>query len=92
MQISAGELALMLNGTLNGDASILLNTVAKIEDGKPGALSFLANLKYEEHLYTTLSSVVLVNKTFVPTKEVKATLIRKVFLLVIIQKFTLRFF
>ncbi len=76
MQISAGELCTLLNGDLEGDATVLLNTVAKIEEGKPGALSFLSNTKYEEHLYSTQSSVVLVNRSFQASKPVSATLIR----------------
>lgn len=76
MQISAGDLSVMLNGTVEGDTAVLVNTVAKIEEGKAGALSFLANTKYEEYVYTTLSSVVLVNRTFIPAKKINATLIR----------------
>jgi len=76
MQISVGQLAKMLNGTVVGNADILLHTVAKIEEGQEGALSFLANMKYELHLYNTLSSAVLVNNDFEPTQEVKATLIK----------------
>ncbi len=75
MQISAGELSTLLNGTIKGDASVMLHTVAKIEEGKPGALSFLSNSVYEEYLYNTKSSVVLVNRSFNPTKTVTATLI-----------------
>jgi len=50
--------------------------VARIEEGFPGALSFLANPKYEPFLYTTKSSIVLVNKSFVPSGKVEATLIK----------------
>lgn len=76
MQISVNTLAAMLGGTVEGDPNLLLHTVAKIEEGFEGALSFLANTKYEEYLYTTGSSAVLVNKSFVPAKPVSATLIK----------------
>lgn len=76
MQISVTELSKLLNGEIIGDGSALLSTVAKIEEGKPGALSFLANPKYEAHLYNTQSTAVLVNKDFEPTQNVSTTLIK----------------
>ncbi len=76
MQISAGQLCELLNGTLEGDASVIINEVAKIEEGKNGALSFLSNTKYEEFIYNTKSSVVLVNNSFIPAKKINATLIK----------------
>ncbi len=66
----------LLNGTVEGDPSTTVHTIAKIEEGKPGALSFLANPKYEHYIYTTGSSVVLVRNEFRPSREVRATLIR----------------
>jgi UDP-3-O-[3-hydroxymyristoyl] glucosamine N-acyltransferase len=66
----------MLNGVVEGDADIILNKLSKIEEGFTNSLSFLANLKYTEYLYTTKSSVVIVNKTFTVDKKHKATLIR----------------
>lgn len=76
MQIKISELAALLNGTVEGNPNELLSTVAKIEEGTPGALSFLANPKYEEHIYQTGSTAVLVRTDFVPTKAVQTTLIR----------------
>jgi UDP-3-O-[3-hydroxymyristoyl] glucosamine N-acyltransferase len=76
MQISAKELAALLNGIAEGDESTLVNTVAKIEEGFEGALSFLANPKYEEYVYDTASSIVLVSKQFRPTKPILTCLIR----------------
>ena len=76
MQVSVKDLSKMLNGEVVGDESALLHTVAKIEEGKPGALSFLANPKYEPHIYTTNSTAVLVNRDFTATSEVKTTLIK----------------
>jgi UDP-3-O-[3-hydroxymyristoyl] glucosamine N-acyltransferase len=76
MEFTAATIAGFLKGEVEGNPEIKVNTVAKIEEGSAGALSFLANPKYEHHIYTTKSSVVLVNKDFVPTAEIKATLIR----------------
>lgn len=69
-------IARILNGTVEGDPETKLNTVARIEEGHPGALSFLSNPKYEPYLYTTSASAILVKNDFVPTKEVSTTLIR----------------
>lgn len=76
MEYTAEMIARLLNGTVDGDPGALVHTIAKIEEGKPGALSFLANLKYEQYIYTTGSSVVLVQNEFRPAREVRATLIR----------------
>jgi UDP-3-O-[3-hydroxymyristoyl] glucosamine N-acyltransferase len=76
MQITAGELSKLLNGTIEGDANVKIHTVAKIEEGTTGALSFLANPKYEPYIYETGSSAVLVNADFKPSQPVKTTLIR----------------
>lgn len=76
MEFTAAEIAEFLKGEITGDPEIKVNTVAKIEEGHKGALSFLANPKYENYLYTTDSSIVLVNRSFVPSAPVKATLIR----------------
>jgi UDP-3-O-[3-hydroxymyristoyl] glucosamine N-acyltransferase len=61
---------------IEGDPDIKVNTIAKIEEGQPGALSFLANPKYEHFIYETKSSIVLVNKSFVPSARIEATLIK----------------
>ncbi len=76
MQISLNELAHLLSGEVVGDGSQMVHTVAKIEEGFEGALSFLANAKYEPYLYTTQSTAVLVNKTFQPTSNYATTLIK----------------
>jgi len=65
----------MLDGIIVGDDQITINSAAKIEEGRPGCISFLANSKYEPYIYTTQSSAVIVNKDFIPKKEVTATLI-----------------
>lgn len=76
MEFTAKEIAGFLGGEIEGNPETKVNTVAKIEEGHEGALSFLANPKYEHYIYTTQSSIVLVNKGFVPSAPVKATLIR----------------
>lgn len=76
MEFTANQIAALANGTVEGDGEVKLNTIAKIEEGHPGAISFLANPKYIPYIYTTGSSAVLVSKDFVPEQPVKATLIR----------------
>ena len=76
MDFKVTEIAKFLNGEIVGDENIRVSNVSKIEEGKPGTLAFLANLKYENFLYTTNASVVLVNKNFVPKENVNATLIK----------------
>ena len=76
MEFTAAAIAGFLNGEIAGDPEIKVNTIAKIEEGHEGALSFLANPKYEHFIYTTNSSVVLVNRDFVPSAPVKATMIK----------------
>ncbi|MDR1879592.1 MAG: UDP-3-O-(3-hydroxymyristoyl)glucosamine N-acyltransferase [Tannerellaceae bacterium] len=76
MEFSAQQIADLLNGTVEGDPDVRVNAFAKIEEGKPGALSFLANPKYEHYMYTTEAGVVLVNQDFTPSAPVKPTLIR----------------
>ncbi|HAM08992.1 MAG: UDP-3-O-(3-hydroxymyristoyl)glucosamine N-acyltransferase [Bacteroidetes bacterium GWE2_41_25] len=76
MEFTAAVIAGFLKGEIEGNPEVKVNTIAKIEEGHEGALSFLANPKYEHYIYSTDSSVVLVNKTFVPSSKIKATLIR----------------
>src|SRR5271165_4084126 len=76
MQFTAQELSLMLNGTVEGDPFVSVNKLAKIEEANAGSLSFLANPKYEQYLYTTNASVVIVNNDQVLAEPVKSTLIR----------------
>lgn len=76
MDFSADLIASLVNGIVEGDGDVKVNTFAKIEEGHTGALSFLANPKYTHFIYDTQSSVVLVKKDFVAEKPVKATLIR----------------
>lgn len=76
MEFTAATIAGFLNGEIEGNPNVKVNTVAKIEEGHEGALSFLANPKYEHYIYTTQSSVILVNKDFLPSEKINATLIR----------------
>lgn len=78
MQLSytAEQIATVLNGTVEGDPSVTVNGFSKIEEGKSGSLTFLANPKYTNYIYTTDASVVLVNNDFEAEHPIKATLIR----------------
>ena len=76
MEFTVSQIAQMINGQVQGDGDQKVNSVAKIEEGKAGDISFLANLKYEPFIYTTDSTAVIVDKTFVPSKSIKATLIQ----------------
>ena len=74
--MKAAEIAILLGGIVDGDPNKLVHKPAKIEEGAPGTISFLANEKYEAYVYSCLSSVILVSKDFVPKEPVAATLIR----------------
>ena len=76
MEFSAKQIATFIQGEIVGDENATVHTFAKIEEGIPGAISFLSNPKYIPYLYETQSSIVLVNKDFVPEQEVKATMIK----------------
>lgn len=76
MQFTAKDIAMLLNGTVEGDESVAVDQLAKIEEAQSGSLSFLANPKYEQYLYTTHASIVIVNSNQQLTGAVKATLIR----------------
>ena len=76
MQFSANQIAQLTNGTVEGNGDVMVSTIAKIEEGQPGAISFLANPKYTHYIYETQSSIVLVKDDFVPEKPISATLIK----------------
>ncbi len=76
MEFTAKQIAEFVNGNVEGDENATINAFAKIEEGKQGAISFLSNPKYTHYLYTTESSVVLVNDDLKLDKEIGATLIR----------------
>lgn len=66
----------MIGGRVEGDENARVNSFAKIEEGRPGAISFLSNTKYTHYIYDTQSSVVLIDENVELEHEVKATLIR----------------
>ena len=76
MQLSAKQISQWLGGTIEGDATVSVSALGKIENAKADQLSFLANPKYEAHIYTTKASIVIVNRSFVAEKKIAATLIR----------------
>ena len=76
MEFSAKQIAELLQGRVEGNENVTVSTFAKIEEGKEGALSFLANTKYSHYIYETKSSVVLIDEDIVLDKPVQATLIR----------------
>ncbi|APU11683.1 UDP-3-O-(3-hydroxymyristoyl)glucosamine N-acyltransferase [Cellulophaga lytica] len=76
MKFTASQIAGILEGEVQGDPEITVHTLAKIEEGKAGSLTFLANPKYIPHLYTTEASITIVNKDFSPEKEFTTTLIK----------------
>lgn len=76
MEFTAQEIADALEGIVEGDKECKVSGVSELNAGKPNTLSFLANPKYEKFIYTTKASIVLVNKDFVPTENIDATLVR----------------
>ena len=76
MEFTAKQIADMIGGRVEGNENATVNTFAKIEEGKPCAISFLSNPKYTHYIYETLSSVVLVNEDVELEEPVSATLIR----------------
>lgn len=76
MKFRAEEIALFLNGEIIGDQNASVSMISKIEEGIPGSLSFLSNLKYESYLYDSEASIILVNRDFMPKRDFKATLIK----------------
>lgn len=76
MEFTAQQIAQFVEGRVEGDPNAAVNTFAKIEEGRPGAISFLSNPKYTHYIYETESSIVLVDETVQLEHPVKATLIR----------------
>ncbi len=76
MQFTATQIALLINGKLEGDAAAIVASFGKIEEARDGQLSFLANPKYEEYFYNTNASIIIINDSLELKQEVKATLIR----------------
>ena len=76
MGLTAKQIAEFLKGEIIGNPDVEVNNFAKIEEGKPRTLSFLANPKYTHYIYETKADIVLVNNDFVAEKEISATLIK----------------
>ena len=76
MNFTAGQIADQLNGTVVGNRDVDINTLSKIEEGKKGSLTFLANPKYTEFIYSTDASATIVANDFEPTEKITTTLIK----------------
>jgi len=76
MEFTAQQIADFLGGEIQGNPSVKVSDFSKIEEGKPGTLSFLSNPKYIQYIYECQASIILVNRDFVPEKEINSTLIR----------------
>ena len=76
VSFTAQQIALLIQGKIEGEATAMVKQFGKIESAMPGEISFLANPKYEDFLYTTKASVIIVNESLVLKKKIAATLIR----------------
>ncbi|GHV20819.1 UDP-3-O-acylglucosamine N-acyltransferase [Bacteroidia bacterium] len=74
MEFSAKQIAGILDGKIEGDTDAKVSNFSKIEEGKPGTLTFLANLKYAHFIYDTQATIALVNDEFVPEKKLPESL------------------
>ena len=76
MKFTAEQIAQILDGSVDGNPSVEVSKLSKIEEGELGSLTFLSNPKYEPFLYTTKATVTIINKDFKLEREVDTTLIR----------------
>src|SRR3982751_4230437 len=76
MQFTAAQISLLVNGKIEGNADTAVTSFGKIEEAEQGQLTFLANPKYEDYLYTTNASIAIVNEAYELRQPVKPTLIR----------------
>lgn len=76
MNITAEQIANILDGVVVGDPAVGVHKLSKIEEGTQGSITFLSNPKYNNFIYTTNASIVIVNNTFEPLNEVKVTMIK----------------
>ncbi|HRD57026.1 MAG TPA: UDP-3-O-(3-hydroxymyristoyl)glucosamine N-acyltransferase [Ferruginibacter sp.] len=76
MQFTAAQIATIINATIEGDGTVSVSSFGKIEEARQGQLAFLANPKYEEYLYCTKASVIIINESLHLEKPVDATLLR----------------
>lgn len=76
MQFTAAQIAMLISGKVEGDANTAVHSFGKIEEAKAGQLAFLANPKYEDYLYTTQASIIIINESLALKQPVSAALIR----------------
>ena len=76
MQFNALQISDLIQGKIEGDANAVVSSFGKIETAQAGQLAFLANPKYEEHLYTTAASILIINDSLEIKQPIKSTLIR----------------
>jgi UDP-3-O-[3-hydroxymyristoyl] glucosamine N-acyltransferase len=76
MQFTAAQIAQIITGTVEGNSDIAVSSFGKIEEATSGQLAFLANPKYEEHLYTTNADIIIINESQVLREPINATLIK----------------
>jgi len=76
VSFTAQQIALLIQGKIEGEATAVVKQFGKIESALPGEISFLANPKYEDFLYTTKASVIIVNESLALKHKIEATLIR----------------
>jgi len=74
MKFSSAQIGAMLEGTIEGNGDVFVDSLCKIEEGKPGALTFLANPKYTEYIYETKASIAIVSNDFKAEKSLPSTL------------------
>ena len=76
MKFTIQEIANRIQGDLDGEASVEINTLSKIEEALPGSITFLSNPKYTSYIYKTGASAVIVDRGFIPDTKLQLTLIR----------------
>jgi UDP-3-O-[3-hydroxymyristoyl] glucosamine N-acyltransferase len=76
MKFPAAQIALLINGKVEGDPKVAVGSFGKIEEAQPGQLTFFANPKYEDYLYSTKASIIIINEAYELKEAVPATLIR----------------
>ena len=76
MEFTAAQISILVNGKIEGNADATVSSFGKIEEAEQGQLTFLANPKYEEYLYTTNASIAIINESYELRESVKPTLIR----------------
>lgn len=74
MKFTAEQIAGMLEGTVEGNSSAEVSGLSKIEEGKAGTLTFLANPKYISHIYSTGASIAIVSNDFIAEQALPETL------------------